>query len=389
MEPLKKIREFLYTPDHEGSHDPETLKALLRRQPEGIHLVYAEELPQTEPEEYTFAAHVAALANACGGFVLVGAAWNSERREPELGGLGVGDPEAIPERLEEIVATHVEPKVDVLVTTLRIAGGWHLAVVEVPRSLGAPHHIDGAYPLRVGRGETEMAPEECERLERARAGERRTLSERARAVALGHPERDTLLRGRHGGARGAFLYVASIPAVLSGRGVQLRVPEGQLGFHVAGETLRAWVNSQKAYTFTGGSQLPMRFAVAGREGEALFASRDLAAFRVAADKVTAFGVEELEAFVVEALRRGLPALEAIGFAGPFYAALVVKPDRVSELAAQGGYGPGIAPSTGSFNEDEPLFVDGVVPLAFHRRPSADSVMLPLVENLRSLAGRAS
>ena len=389
MEPLKKLREFLYTPDHEGSHDPETLKALLRRQSEGIHLVYVEKLPQTEPEEHTFAAHVAALANACGGFVLVGAVWNSKRSGPELGGLGAGDPEATTERLEEIVATHVEPKVDALVTTLRIAGGRHLAAVEVPRSLDAPHHIDGAYPLRVGREEKEMTPEECERLKLARAGERSNLRERARAVALGHPEHDTLLRGRHGGVRGVFLYVASIPAVLSGRGVQLRLPEGQLGFRVAGETLQAWVNSQKAYTFTGGGQLPMKFAVASREGEALFASRDLAAFRVAAEKATAFGVEELEAFVVEALRRDLPALEAIGFAGPFYAALVVKPDRVSELASQGGDEPRIALSTGSFNEDEPLLVDGVVPLAFHRRPSADSVALPLIESLRSLASRAS
>ena len=389
MERLEKLRNYLYAPDREGFHDPEALKKLLRRQPEGIHLVYVEKLPQTEPEERAFAAHVAALANACGGFVLVGAAWNSERSEPELGGLGVGDPEAIPERLEEIVATHVEPKVDALVTTLRIAGGWHLAAVEVPRSLDAPHHIDGAYPPRVGRGETEMPPEECERLERARAGERRTLSERARAVALGHPERDTLLRGRHGGVRGAFLYVASIPAVLSGRGVQLRLPEGQLGFHVAGETLRAWVNSQKAYTFTGGSQLPMKFAVAGREGEALFASRDLAAFRVDAEGTKAFGVEELEAFVVDTLKYNLPVLEALGYAGPFYAALVVKPDQASKLATQGGYGPRIAPSAGAFDATEPLFVDGVVPLALHRRPSDDSVMFPLVENLRSLAGHAS
>lgn len=156
---------------------------------------------------------------------------------------------------------------------------------------------------------------------------------------------------------------------------------------MAGEALPAWVNSEGAYTVKAAGNLPIKFGFTSREGDALFATRDLAAFQVDAGGAVAFGAAEIEKFVADTLRDNLPVLEVLGYPASFYAALVVKPDRPSRLATQAGNSPWIVPSAGTFDAAEPLLVDGVVPLAFHRRPPTEAVTLPLVERLRALAGR--
>jgi len=362
----------------------EAITKLLESQPAGDHLIYIEALPNSPQEELTLARAAAALANASGGFIVVGA--QPVDGAPRAGGVGAGDPDGDARTVEQVIAGATFPPVDVYAAPARLSGERHLVVIEVPRSLDAPHQAGGTYPIREGAAIREMPAAEREHLERDRASDLRTLRDRARAVTLGDMADEAFIRGRLNGVRGAFLYVASIPAVLTGRGVEIELPPSRVEFRLAGEAPPAWVNSEGAYTVKAMSNLPARFAFTGREGDALFATRDLAAFRVDAGGTMAFGAKEIEKFVADTLRDNLPVLEILGYPGPFYAALVVKPDRPSRLATQAGNSPWIVPSAGTFDAGEPLFVDGVVPLAFHRRPPTEAATLPLVERLRALAG---
>ena len=359
--------------------------ATLLEHPAGDHLVYVETLPDTPQEELALARTAAVLANASGGFIVVGV--QPADGAPRAVGVGAGDPDGDARTVEQAIAGATFPPVDVYAAPVQLSGERHLVVIEVPRSLDAAHLVGGTYPIREGAAIRDMPAAERERLERDRASDLRTLRDRARAVALGDMADEAFMRGRLNGVRGAFLYVASIPAVLTGRGVEIELPPNRVVFRLAGEALLAGVNSEGAYTAKAASDLPMKFVFTDCAGNALFATRDLAAFRVDAGGAVAFGAKEIEAFVVETLKHNLPVMEAIGYAGPLYAALVVKPDRPSRLATQAGNSPWIVPSAGTFDAAEPLFVDGVVPRAFQRRPPTEAATLPLVERLRALAGR--
>jgi len=359
--------------------------ATLLEHPAGDHLVYVEALPDTPQEELTLARAAAALANASGGFIVVGV--QPADSAPRAVGVGAGDPDGDARTVEQVIASATFPPVDAYAAPVRLSGGRHLVVIEVPRSLDAPHLAGGTYPIREGATIRDMPAAERERLERDRASDLRTLRDRARAVTLGDVADEMFLRARLNGVRGAFLYVASIPTVLTGRGVEIELPPSSVEFRLAGEALLAGVNSEGAYTVKATNNLPMLFVLASREGDALFATRDLATFRVDAGGAVAFGAAEIEKFAADTLRDNLPVLETLGYAGPFYAALVVKPDRPSRLATQAGNSSWIVPSAGTFDASEPLFADGAIPLAFQRRPPTEAATLPLVERLRALAGR--
>lgn len=196
--------------------------ATLSEHPAGDHLVYVEALPDTPQEELNLARAAAALANAEGGFIVVGV--QPADGAPRAVGVGAGDPDGDARTIEQIIAGATFPPVDAYAAPVRLAGERHLVVIEVPRSLDAPHLAGGTYPIREGAAIRDMALAERELLERDRASDLRTLRDRARAVALGDVVDETFLRGRLNGVRGAFLYAASIPTILSGRGAEIELP---------------------------------------------------------------------------------------------------------------------------------------------------------------------
>ena len=386
MTPLKKLRDYLDTPLDNGFYDEQALEKLLIREPEGIHLVYVDKLPQSKEEKQAFAAHAAALANACGGFILVGARWNPAQYKPELPGLGIGSPDEDKKQLEELIATHIEPPIDALTTVVRLSGGKHILAVQVPSSLNAPHRTNGVYPQRAGRDQRLMTPDELGRWQKLREDDRRRLRERALIATAEHQKGKALLSRLFDKIGGVFLYVASIPAVLSGRPVGLRLPQTDASFFLDGESLPVWISSQSIYTFPGGGKAPTKFAFGNDEGDVLFAMLDPTVFQ-AGDDPYAFDAGKLEAFVAETLRANLPVLRSIGYSEPFYAALVVKPRRGSSSTATASSDPQNQPPANVVRVGPSPLADGIVPLAFLRQPPAEPSTLPLVQRLHELANQ--
>ena len=365
------------------------IRELISREPAGDHVVYTNEALGQAQGAHHLARCAAALANASGGVIVVGVR-DGEEGNPEIVGLAGGRPDEDAVWVERAIGENTHPAIDAYAVPVRLSGGRHLVVVEVARSLNSPHRAGGVYPRRVGREVQLMAPEARESVDRTRARELGELRARARDMVLGHRENGIIPGVQLNGVRGAFLYVASIPAVLSGRGVDLRLPEGGLRMQVAGQLLGVTLGPEGVYSTKGATRLPGAFALASREGDALFASLDARAFEAGATTAM-LAIDKIETFVLEGLERNLPTLESAGFVAPYYAALVFKPDRPAQLAGRGLGGYAAAPFIGVVDPRSPMLVDGVVPLAMGRRVlnGGERATLPLIERLRRLAGYAS
>lgn len=188
------------------------------RVPAGHHLVYLPTGPGTPSSNHELAEAAASLANAHGGFVVLGV--RTEGGRPlEMVGLGDGDPERSLEEARRVLAERIHPNVDAHVTVVRFDGGGHALVVEVPPSLDAPHLADGIYPQRHGRTNVVMSPAE---IDRVRAHRRNALEGfRARARELADAAQYNRIVKVKAGSVGLHLYVASAPLLLLGREAEL------------------------------------------------------------------------------------------------------------------------------------------------------------------------
>jgi hypothetical protein len=129
--------------------------------PEGKTIEYKREMPGKGGDAVPFLAAVSSFANTAGGDLLIGV--EAKDGLPKgLPGMEVGDLDQELLRLEQLMATCLEPRLrGVGIQPVKVAEGRYVLVVRAPRSWVAPHRVGkndkfygrnsaGKYPLDVG-----------------------------------------------------------------------------------------------------------------------------------------------------------------------------------------------------------------------------------------------
>jgi hypothetical protein len=145
------------------------LRALVGNVPEGKTIEYKRELPaKTRDELVKFLAAVSSFANTAGGDLLIGVEAKNCIPEAIIGvAFGSLDDEKL--RLEQILATHLEPRLPHIdIQPVGCGNGRHVMLIRAHRSWIAPHRLAldnkfygrnsaGKYPLDVGELRTAFA----------------------------------------------------------------------------------------------------------------------------------------------------------------------------------------------------------------------------------------
>ena len=130
--------------------------------PEGKTIEYKREMPaNTNDEKAKLLAAVSSFANTAGGDLLLGVE-ESKGLPTSFGGVAVADVDKEKARLEQVIASGLEPRLPRLdIHTIPVQGGKHVIVIRVPKSWTAPHRVklnsrfygrnsSGRYELDVG-----------------------------------------------------------------------------------------------------------------------------------------------------------------------------------------------------------------------------------------------
>ena len=125
-------------------------------------------------------------------------------------GLELEDPDKAVSALEHAIRDLTKPAVEAHTVPVKLGNGRHVLVVEMPRSLNAPHMADGRFYRRVGRSTVPMNYMDIRRAFAELGDAVRKLRERL------HRWIEDMERG-HGPVEwkpqpALFLYVASVPA---------------------------------------------------------------------------------------------------------------------------------------------------------------------------------
>jgi len=131
------------------------LQELVRREiQENPRLDYKLALPVSKEEKKELARDVAAIANAYGGYLIFGIR-EEEGVARKLVGVE-GDPDRNVTDLENAIRDRTAPPVEVHTVAVPLKNSRHVLVMEVPRSLNAPHMADGRFYRRSGRSKAPM-----------------------------------------------------------------------------------------------------------------------------------------------------------------------------------------------------------------------------------------
>jgi hypothetical protein len=151
--------------------------------PESRTLDYKRELyPPTDEGKRDFLKDVTAFANTVGGYLLFGVE-EKEGVPVAVDGVDVGDFDRLRLLWENLLRTAVDPPVRGVEfhPPVKLGGGKHVLIVEVPRSIARPHAVTiGKHFRFYGRNSTEAYPLEVSDLRQAFLGSE-TLAEKMRA----------------------------------------------------------------------------------------------------------------------------------------------------------------------------------------------------------------
>jgi len=360
--------------------------------PAGHHLVYLPVGLGTPSSNRELANAVASLANAHGGLVVLGVETDGDRPR-KLAGLGSGDPESDREEVRRTLTERIRPTVDAHVTVVRIAGGRHTLVIEVPPSLDAPHHVDGVYPQRSGRETVVMTAAE---IDRVRAYRRSVLEGlRARALTLADAAQHNRIVRVKAGSVGLYLYVASVPHTLWGREVELASGDANLpGLQVLRGVVGEAIELRHTHYGALGTRLDARresaeeLAYISRRGELLHGLPDMRPFGGKVGDGFCVNVDGLQRNILDALPRNLVRLMDLGFAPPLYVALVGGGETTHVSFGDGA-------RCGYPSNPKELVIEALLPLASLRtmslpgndEPSAGAYYEKLARPIRPLLDR--
>jgi len=301
--------------------EEEDLLALVRRGvSESLYLDYKRALPKNRDGRKELAKDVAAFANAYGGYLIYGVREEGGVAK-EIVGLELQDPDREISALEHAIRDLTEPQVEVHVAPVELSNGRYVLVVEVPRSLNAPHMADGRFYRRAGRSSAPMGYMDIRRAFAERGDVIRKLRERFQQWV-------TDLERGHGPVEwgpqpSTFLYVASIPALDAGL-TRVFGPEDQSRVHRlsvasgAGATTRFAADGLVAHRQDADCH---RFALLTPEGELLHGQGQVC-IEQASDPPYVL-VHDVQTDVLAMLGKNLPGLAALGFDPPYYVALAL------------------------------------------------------------------
>jgi len=153
------------------------------------------------------------LQSTYGGYLIYGVR-EEEGVAREIVGLKDLDPDKAVSALENAIRDLTEPTVEVHAVPIKLASGRFALVVEVPRSLNAPHMADGRFYRRAGRSSAPMGYMDIRRAFAERGDAIRKLRERLHAWILDFDKN----RGPvdWGDLPSLFIYAVSIPAFDAG-----------------------------------------------------------------------------------------------------------------------------------------------------------------------------
>lgn len=297
------------------------LQSLVEREvSEGLYLDYKLELPRKKGERKEVAEDAAAFANAYGGYLIYGVR-EEEGVAREIVGLKDLDPDKAVSALENAIRDLTEPTVEVHTVPIKLASGRFALVVEVPRSLNAPHIADGRFYRRAGRSSAPMGYMDIRRAFAERGDVIRKLRERFQQwvtdLELGHGPVEW------GPQPSMFLYVASIPAFDAGL-ARVFGPEDQARVHqlsvTSGDAADTWFAADGLVAERQDGDCP-RFALLTPEGELLH-GQGQACIEKAANPPYVL-VDSVKSDVLTLLGKNLPRLAALGFDPPYYVALAL------------------------------------------------------------------
>jgi len=302
----------------------EDLRGLVERGiEEGPHLDFKLKLPGNKEEKKELARDVAAFANAYGGYLIFGVQEEGGDAR-ELVGLE-GNPDQNASGVENTIRDRTEPPVEVHTVAVPLENGRHVLVVEVPRSLNAPHMADGRFYRRSGRSTAPMHYLDV----------RRAFAEQGDAI---RKLRGQFLRRIEDLERGygpveweeapaLYLYVASIPAFDAGP-VRIFGPEDR--DRVGSFTLMTTPDgyrpefSADGLLASRGKESCREFALLTPEGELFLGAGPLPTCGLAHRSGPPYVlVHDVQSVMIQTLGTNLPDLRALGFEAPYYVALAL------------------------------------------------------------------
>ena len=315
----------------------EDLRSLIDREvSEGPYLDYKVE-EDFKRKRKEVAKDVAACANAYGGYLIYGV--KEEGGLPkELVGMNITNPDEAVSSIERSLRDLTEPPIEVHIQPVRLESGRYVIVVEVPRSLNAPHMADGRFYRRSGRSSARMNYVDVRRAFAEKGNVIRKMRERLR-------QRIADLESGYGPVRwspwaGAFLYVASIPAFdaglqrIFGPQDRERVPRLSLFYDARPTNFCA----DGLLASLGNGEPFVDFALLTPEGELLHGTGPLDKTDLCApggEESPRLSAHEVQTMVIELMSKGLSRLGLLGFDPPYYAALVLVRARDYLLIAEG------------------------------------------------------
>lgn len=150
----------------------------------------------SEKDKTSLAGDVAAMANTAGGLIVLGVTEDDQARAQAAPGVAISDAEA--SRIRQVVAAGVSPlpQFDVFLVPDEAASGRGFVLIEVPRSVLAPHavlvNVSLRFPKRNGSTTRYLSEPEVAAEYRARlvgAAERGSRIEQVEADVLGQIDR--------------------------------------------------------------------------------------------------------------------------------------------------------------------------------------------------------
>jgi len=330
----------------------EDLRSLIDREvSEGPYLDYKREVDLgTKGGRKGVAKDAAAFANAYGGYLIYGV--EEEGGIPKkLVGMELDDPDRAASTLEHAIRDLTEPAVEVHAQPVRLEDGNYAVVVEVPRSLNAPHMADGRFYRRAGRSSMPMEYMDVRRAFAEKGDVIRKMRERLR-------QRIADLESGYGPVRwsrwsGIFLYVASIPAFDAGLqrifGPRDRERVPRLSLFYDGRPTKFCADGLMASL--GDDEPFVDFALLTPEGELLHGVGPLNETRLSArvgDDPPRISAKLLQTATIELLSYGLRQLRLLEFEPPYYVALTLVWARGYLLMTKG------SPEHMEFSTEEPI-----------------------------------
>jgi len=144
--------------------DEEIDKLVNEHMSERQHLEFKVTLNQNEPAKHELLRDIVSLANAGGGYLIIGirddGKGRAQRYEPDM----IGDTQRIKQAVNSLCLEHIRDRIDGLEIKLRTVRGNPLVIVRVPTSTRIPHMVtfqnSTDFYTRYGDGKREMTMSE-------------------------------------------------------------------------------------------------------------------------------------------------------------------------------------------------------------------------------------